>query len=858
MASEQAPSDPPPPPPPPQAPPSPRQAPVPEPAVVKLTRGHSCVLCQQRKVRCDKQKPCANCVKAQVECRVVPPQPPRRRKKKPQERDLIDRLRKYESLLTQAGVDFDPIGHQLKLPLDPGDDVADLEHDLIGLKTSPSSSTDHVSPAGGRARQHHVSNVHQYRGDDDDSSDEEYEGPTIHNAYDTMFGNSDGFPFVVGGAMASVTNAHPSAIQMFQLWQVYISNVDPLLKITHTPTLQADIISAGANPSKIPQPLEALMFAIYFIAITSLNEKEVHTMFGEDRAILLGKYHNATQQALVNASFMRSNELAVLQAYFLYLLSVRPYTDPRSMFGLLGLAFRIATRMGLHRDSADTNMSPFEAEQRRRLWWQIACFDKRIAEITGSTVNILSSCTLTTRLPLNINDADLNTQAKVQPASYTGPTEMIFALTRIELTVAASPDNVRQSVSTPGGGPLQKPMVHYSGPSPGSTDVVSHVANQYLPNDLAAFCAYIENVYLKPCDTKVPLQYFTLLMTRQALCKLRIIDFLCRTANSDSVSQPERDSYFMEALRMIEYDNIIQSAESLQGFRWYTYAHFPLPAYLCLVSELRYRTTGELCERAWDVMVENHDRRGLVRRHNRNPLHIAFGRYFVKAWDAREVAELQNGRTLTTPKIIQLLRATLGMTARPAVPPPQPPQQQQQHTSQYHPRHPPASASMNTPVAHAQHGMSPHGSLSSAPPHPGGTMSAGVNDMDMASMGMTPSSIYSSSSGGQPMGVQSASGTPPQLHHQHSQPHLGGGGGGGGGMGAPPSHIMMDDPAAAMMYTPGYDNMATPTQGMFGSTVSAGMQDSGMPAMDWDYLVQVTSLGGFNAHGFYTQGTTGG
>jgi hypothetical protein len=160
----------------------------------------------------------------------------------------------------------------------------------------------------------------QYRGEDEDSSDEEYEGPTIHNAYDTMFENSDGFPFVVGGNVASVTTAHPSPIQMFQLWQIYISNVEPLLKITHTPTLQVQIISASANPAKIPKPLEALMFAIYFAAITSLTEEEVHTTFSEDRAILLGRYHNATQQALVNAGFMRAPELTVLQALFLYLV----------------------------------------------------------------------------------------------------------------------------------------------------------------------------------------------------------------------------------------------------------------------------------------------------------------------------------------------------------------------------------------------------------------------------------------------------------------------------------------------------------------------------------------------------------
>ncbi len=138
-----------------------------------------------------------------------------------------------------------------------------------------------------------------------------------------MFDNSDGFPFVVGGVMANVTNVPPPAIQMFQLWQIYINNVNPLLKVTHTPTLQAQVISASANPAKISKPLEALMFAIYFAAITSLTEDEVQSTFGEDKAILLGKYHNATQQALVNAGFMRSTELMVLQAFFLYLVTLQ-------------------------------------------------------------------------------------------------------------------------------------------------------------------------------------------------------------------------------------------------------------------------------------------------------------------------------------------------------------------------------------------------------------------------------------------------------------------------------------------------------------------------------------------------------
>lgn len=76
---------------------------------MSLTRGNSCMLCQQRKVRCDQQKPCSGCVRAQVECKVAPIQPPRRKKRKTQEVDLIDRLKRYEALMTQNGVNFSSI-----------------------------------------------------------------------------------------------------------------------------------------------------------------------------------------------------------------------------------------------------------------------------------------------------------------------------------------------------------------------------------------------------------------------------------------------------------------------------------------------------------------------------------------------------------------------------------------------------------------------------------------------------------------------------------------------------------------------------------------------------------------------------
>jgi predicted RNA-binding protein with RPS1 domain len=124
----------------------------------------------------------------------------------------------------------------------------------------------------------------------------------------------------VGGSFVPVTQAHPPGIQIFQLWQTYIDNINPLLKITHVPTVQVKVLQAASTLGKAPKNIEALMFGIYLMAITSMEEKQVVSMFNEPKQQLLSRYLSATQQALVNASFMLVDDPLVLQAFVLYLV----------------------------------------------------------------------------------------------------------------------------------------------------------------------------------------------------------------------------------------------------------------------------------------------------------------------------------------------------------------------------------------------------------------------------------------------------------------------------------------------------------------------------------------------------------
>lgn len=302
-------------------------------------------------------------------------------------------------------------------------------------------------------------------------------------------------------------------------------------------------------------------------------------------------------------------------------------------------------------------------ELRRRLWWQLVIFDKRIAEMTGSSMTALSTSRGDCKWPLNISDTDLHVNAKDRIAPYAGPTEMLFSLTRFELTVAADPEGSRPMPNL-GATAGNKSKFSYS-PSPASSDMFTNAIHHNLPTtDLEGYIKYIEDKYLNHCDSKIPLHLFTFLMTRQAMSKLRIIDYFCRgylQRYPDPNSLPPgpdrvmRESIFEEAVRILEYDNMVQSHETLRGFRWYTHMHYPLPAFVFLIQELRFITSGEACERAWAMVFENYKQRKMI-ENTRSPIHTAMGGMVVRAWDAHEAAEAQLGRPLPQQKLVVALR----------------------------------------------------------------------------------------------------------------------------------------------------------------------------------------------------------
>lgn len=70
----------------------------------------SCVTCRRRKVRCDKKNPCNNCTKAGIECVFPGPGRAPRKPRKPQDTELLARLRRLEGVVQSLGAQVDEDG----------------------------------------------------------------------------------------------------------------------------------------------------------------------------------------------------------------------------------------------------------------------------------------------------------------------------------------------------------------------------------------------------------------------------------------------------------------------------------------------------------------------------------------------------------------------------------------------------------------------------------------------------------------------------------------------------------------------------------------------------------------------------
>ncbi|KAH7022063.1 hypothetical protein EDB80DRAFT_769111 [Ilyonectria destructans] len=615
----------------------------------KHKRVLACVLCHQRKVKCERKFPCSNCVRSGAQCvpTTVIPRPRRRRFP---ERVLLERLRHYEDLLRQNNVSFEPLhkdcsGAKAFPNLETNGDSDDEQPSTTGADSSSLSPTAQPdTPHETRDFWHAIKQGFLEPKNQSDSSNEDTKEGVAREAWDELFDNTD--HLLLGSRKTSVdlSALQPEPVHIFRLWQTYLDNVNPLLKVTHTPSLQPRIIQAMGNMADISPSLEALMFSIYCMSIHTIPAEECQALFGSPKGDLVMRYQFGAQQALANCGYLRTSDRICLTALYLYLVSVSSSTNPRSLSSILGVAVRIARRMGIHNEMDNAKCTPLEAEMRRRLWWSLIVFDSRIGELAdhkSTGISPIWDC----RLPLNANESELRPEMKELPPAELKCTEALFVVVRSEMSDFLRHTAFYLDFSSPALKPLAKNAQH--GPIPEGSE-------------LDALEETIENKYFKHSDPEIPLHYLTIWASRASLAKWRIVEYYWRySGSSEKPTEADVDSVVGHAFTMLESDTKLMSSPLTKGYHWLLEKYFPLPAYMHIARDLRRRPVSKHAARAWDIMSDSFDARFVYFNRTHTPLFKFFNKIILKVWEAREVELTRLGEPITPPRIISRIRSMI-------------------------------------------------------------------------------------------------------------------------------------------------------------------------------------------------------
>jgi hypothetical protein len=439
-------------------------------------------------------------------------------------------------------------------------------------------------------------------------------------------------------------HSHPPTEIIYQLWQVFTENVDPLTKVVHVPSLQPFIQKAATNIKKIPRSYEALMFAIYAAAVMSLKHEECERRLGESREILLSRYISATEWALSRAKFMGTTSIVVLQALVTHILTARNILGPRTVWSLTGAAIRVAEGMGLHRDGTSLGIPPFEAEIRRRIWWQLKMHDFRAAELVGlAKFRGFNPEENTCEPPFNINDSDLYPGMASPAPSSTKLTDMVYFVLRTELMVF---------------GRKRAAEFRHQDKDASKWDYIASRSDQRLKDQIILEIEeLLESKYLRYCDPSQPLQHLTMLMARSSLNTVR---FLCyhprRWASQEQTPESERQLVWKSSIALLEQYDIMQSDRRLQGFAWYVAYFLQWHVIIHVLDSLRARPLMSDAEKAWRVIESTYQNNPDIIS-TKKPIHVAVGNLCLKAWTAREAAIMHEGRNVAPePEFIGQLR----------------------------------------------------------------------------------------------------------------------------------------------------------------------------------------------------------
>ncbi|CAG8137213.1 unnamed protein product [Penicillium olsonii] len=605
--------------------------PKPPPREVGWTLQHrSCHDCNRRKVRCNREYPCDNCVRLGIECTFPPPgRRPRATVKKPSRKSqLLSRLSLLEEEVQKLGGHSQPqppspglpeqqCGHQDSqnilnvqswlagnLPADQSMQPEQYEPETRGDTQPPHQTSTTLSDEFGRlvldqnngtsryvnrrALTELADQVKDIRDLFDGLSSPSPSGDDASTSGSAEEGQNE-TPFIFGyrSLASSLRSYHPPQKASHILLRAYEENVAPILRIIHSTALRELIELAITKPNEMDKGSEALMFAVYFAASSSMTKAECLSQLGETHSSLTKRFRFCVEQALARAGFLHTRKLIVVQAAVLFLSCASHPKDTHFVWTMIAAVTRLGLGLGLHRDGGHFELGPYETEMRRRTWWYIYLLDVRTSE-SQATSHQIRQGDYNTLLPLNINDDDLSPDMTETPRERCGFTDMTLTLVRCQILLS------------------HRKIMQRNDPATGSQ-------YEILQSRLLAIneCRQtLDEQYIRYCDLAIPIHWVTATIARVALARLWLTShFSLMTAEGFQPDLwPEQcDILILTAIEVLEFVYLLETHENTTKWSWLFQGYVQWQSFAFVLSELCVRPISPLSDRAWIAVNRVYD-----------------------------------------------------------------------------------------------------------------------------------------------------------------------------------------------------------------------------------------------------------
>ncbi|KAI0441194.1 fungal-specific transcription factor domain-containing protein [Xylaria telfairii] len=586
------------------------------------THLRSCVLCRQRKVKCDRRQPCSNCLRAGANC-VHPPGAGRAAKRPRQAVDVkvLDRLSQLETTIRRLQQQTKERDAE---PQITSESPQALESRVLADEAS--QETEAATELGRlvveESQSRYVSNVmwadltesiEQLRGMFLDTSPKDEDSPQLDDSPPFNDAESPN-PGSLGPNAAlfgyrslahSLRDFHPSVDLSMRLFQLFNDNVLPVVRIFHSPTLIRLFWSAVVSTDSLDKETEALLFAIYYSAVISIDPNQCANIVGTPRSVIVERYKFAAEQALARANLLNTHSTLLLQAAILYVSVLRSDDGTRTVWSLIALISHVARSMGLHRDGTAFNLPPFETEIRRRIWHHIRLIDHRSTEYHGYEPTLADVTAFDTRWPLNVNDSDLSSDMVDPPPERDGATEM--TLTHARCNAWRISQKMKRASRLSFQARLQLMDEH--------DKWVEKYVERCDPNEPIHFLAK-EISYISAGRIRAVHYYNELLIRKRkrenSTVHTSITDRSTAQPSHGNSEEPDeatlRELVFSSAIVILERTYYIMQDSRLDRWTWHSHTYVQWQTLALVLSEICIRPPSPQCDRGWEYATAIYDR----------------------------------------------------------------------------------------------------------------------------------------------------------------------------------------------------------------------------------------------------------